>query len=70
MGSFELLYICLAALLWVFTILVFLAAVMSVIMKVFPKKDIGPDASVIAALSAAMHTLFPGSKITQIEEKK
>lgn len=70
MGSYELLYVCLAALLWVFTILLFLAAIMGIITKIFPKKDIGPDPAIVAAISASLHSIFPGSKITQIEEKK
>ena len=70
MESTELLLVCGAAFLWVFTILVVLALLMRIIIVFFPKKKDGADSAVIAALAAALHSVFPGGKITKIEEKK
>ena len=70
MESYELIYVCGTAFLWVFSILLLLALVIRVITLVFPEKQQGPDTAVIAALSAVLSSIFPGTKITQIEEKK
>ena len=70
MGSNELLFVCGAAFLWVFTILVVLALLMRLIIVFFPEKKSSTDSAVIAAVAAALHSAFPGTKITKIEEKK
>jgi hypothetical protein len=70
MESFELIYVCGTAFIWVFAILLLLAVAMRVIMLIFPEKQQGPDAAVIAALSVVLPFLYPGTKITEIEEKK
>lgn len=72
MESTELFLVCGAAFLWVFTILIVLALLMRIIIVFFPEKKISTEdtASVIAAVAAALHSVFPGTKITKIEEKK
>ena len=70
MESPDLLLVCGAALLWVFTILIVLALVMRLIILLFPQKESGPDFAVIAAISAAAHAVYPGARVTHIEEKQ
>ncbi len=65
----ELLLICAIAFLVVFLILALLAFVMRLIMLVFPEKVAGADSAIIAAVVAAVHTVFPGTKITKLEER-
>ena len=47
-----------------------LLLVMRLITLIFSEKQQGPDTAVIAALSVVLPSIFPGTKITQIEEKK
>jgi hypothetical protein len=70
MPSIELISVCATAFLWVFSILLLLAVVMRAITLIFPDKEVGPDTARIAALSVVLTSLFPGSKITKIEEKQ
>ena len=70
MESTELLFVCGAAFLWVFAILVVLALLMRLIIIFFPEKKSRTDSAVIAAVTAALHSVFPGTKIMKIEEKK
>ena len=70
MGSNELLAICGIAFLFVFVVLAVLALSMRPIILIFPEKKAGTDAAVVAALAASVQPVFPGSKITKIEEKK
>jgi hypothetical protein len=70
MESPELLVICGVAFFFVFALLAFLALIMRLIIFVFPEKMIKTDAAVIAAVSGAVQSVFPGTKITNIEEKK
>lgn len=70
MASLEFLRICGAAFLSVFTILIVLALVMRLIIIIFPEKKAGVDAEVVTALAASLQSVFPGTKITRLEEKK
>ena len=70
MDTPDLLSISLAAFVAVFLLLSFLALIMRLITGVFPKKESDADSSVIAALSTTMNTIYPGTKITKIEEVK
>lgn len=70
MVSHEFLLVCGTAFLWVFTILIVLALVMRFIILIFPEKKVGVDAEVVAALVTSLQSVFPGTKITRIEEKK
>lgn len=69
MGSNDLLAICGIAFLFVFVILAVLAFSMRLIILIFPEKKFGVDAAVVASLAAAVQKVFPGTKITKIEEK-
>lgn len=70
MSSSELFIICGVAFLFVFVILSVLSFSMRLIILIFPEKKIGGDAAVVAALATAVNRIFPGTKITQIEEKR
>ena len=70
MDSPDLINVCATAFLWVFSILLLLSIVMRLITIVFAEKSRDPDTAVVAALSAVLTSLFPGTKITRIEEKK
>jgi len=70
METTELYMICGIAFLVVFIILVLLAFLMRIVMHIFPEKvaEIGP--AMIAAVAATVQTIFPGTKMTKLEEKK
>jgi hypothetical protein len=68
MASPDLLSICVAAFVGVFLLLSILAAIMRLILVVFPEKKAGSDAMVIAAVSTALQSLYPGTRITKVEE--
>ena len=71
----KLLWICISSFTGVFTILAFLAVTMKVITLIFPAaKKAGPagpdDAAVYAAISSTYARLYPGTKVSKIEEIK
>jgi hypothetical protein len=70
METIELYVICGLAFLVVFIILVFLAFLMRIIMLIFPEKVAEIDSVMIAAVAATVQTIFPGTKITKLEERK
>ena len=70
MPSYELLFVCISAIVAVFFLLAMLALVMRLIMAVFPEKVLESDSAYIAAIASVMSTLFPGTKITKVEEIK
>lgn len=70
MESNGLIQICVIAFLMVFVILSVLAAAMRLIIVIFPEKAAATDAAMVAAVTAAVQTVFPGTKVTTIEEQK
>jgi hypothetical protein len=70
MPSNELLLICLSAFAVVFFLLAILAVVMRLIMAIFPEKVVFSDSVYIAAMASVVSTLYPGTKITKVEEIK
>lgn len=71
MESLNLLTTCGAALLAVFALLSLLAVVMRLILVVFPARPAAlprADAAVYAAITSAVHTLYPGASVTKLEE--
>jgi hypothetical protein len=69
MESTNLFLICGVSFLMVFFILILLALSMRLIIFLFPEKKATTDAAIIAALTATMQNLFPGTNVTKIEEK-
>ena len=77
MSDFGLMAICATAFSAVFLLLGFLAVVMHYIMEIFPENEIAMtlpagniDQAVLAAISAAAGSAYPGLKVLKIEEKK
>jgi len=70
MQSSELYTICISAFLAVFVLLTFLAVIMRLIMVVFPARKITDDAAMVAAVTTVMQNLYPGTKVTKVEEIK
>ena len=66
----SLLAICSIAFVAVFVLLAFLAAVMQLITAAFPLEDAPTDPAVVAAISGAVVTLYPGAEVTKLEETK
>ena len=70
MQSVELVVICGVAFLMVFVILAILALMMRLIIIIFPKKIAVSDPAMVAAVAAAVQAVFPGTKLTDVEEMK
>lgn len=68
MGSPELLVICISAFIAVFVLLAVLAVVMRLIIIIFPQKTPVGDTAMLAAVASVAATLYPGTKITKVEE--
>jgi len=68
MESPDLLIICASAFIAVFVLLAFLAIVMRIITVLFPQKAASTDAVAIAAVASVISTLYPGTRITKVEE--
>ncbi|MBU1319073.1 MAG: hypothetical protein KKH67_07745 [candidate division Zixibacteria bacterium] len=66
----ELVVVCISAFAAVFVLLSILAFVMRLILVVFPERESGGDATMIAAVASALSTVYPGTRITKIEEIK
>jgi hypothetical protein len=64
----DLLVVSLSAFAAVFLLLSFLAVVMRVLIAMYPEKTEGLDAATVAAISAAAAYVFPGTKVTKVEE--
>ena len=61
---------CLIAMAAVFTLLGLLAAVMRMITAVFPVRDAEIDSTVVAVVSTAVASIWPGARVTRIEEER
>jgi len=70
MQSVDLVVICGVAFLMVFVILAFLALMMRLIILIFPEKKVVSDPAMVAAIAAAVQTVYPGTKLTNVEEIK
>ena len=66
----DLLVISLSAFVAVFLLLSFLAVVMRILIAAFPEKVGSIDSATIAAVTAAAAYVFPGTKVTKVEEIK
>ncbi len=66
----SLVFISIIAFFMVFLILAVLALVMRLIISIFPEKKVQIDSATMAALTAAVQSIFPGTKITRVKEEK
>lgn len=70
MESNELLWVCFAAFVADALLLGFLALVMRLVMALFPQREDRSDGAVVAAIASVLRSVYPGSKITKVEEIK
>ena len=68
MASIDLFMICVVAFAAVFVLLAILALLMRIIVSLFPQRITESDPALVAAVSSTYHSLFPGTKVTRIEE--
>lgn len=70
MGFSDLFSVCISALVVVFIILTALALFMRLIIILFPDNSGDDDKAVFAVIASVMNRIYPGTKITKIEEVK
>lgn len=73
MDSNQLLFICLSALVAVFVLLTVLAVTMRILIAIFPEtldKLAKSDAAVLAAITTVAASIYPGMRVTRVEEEK
>ncbi len=70
MGSADLLMVCISAFSAVFVLLGLLALAMRGLIAVFPAKAATSDPALLAVLTSVVSAVFPGSKITRVEEER
>jgi hypothetical protein len=68
MPSPELWLICLTAFCAVALLLSILAGIMRLILTIFPYREKTTDAMMIAAVASAVTSLYPGTRLTRVEE--
>lgn len=61
---------CLIALAAVFSLLGLLASIMWLITTLFPVRETAADSVVVAAISTAVASIWPGARVIRIEEEK
>ena len=61
--------VCGLALLVVFGLLAFLALVMHFLTVLFPERKESADPAVTVAISATVASIFPGTRVTRIQEE-
>jgi hypothetical protein len=66
----SLITICSIAFVSVFTLLACLALVFRATTELFPVRQRGLDAAVVAAISSAVAAALPGARVTKIEEER
>ena len=60
---------CLIAMVAVFSLLGLLALIMWLITTLFPVREGKIDSTVVAAITTAVASVWPGAKVTRIEEE-
>ncbi len=61
---------CLIALISVFILLGSLALIMKLITAVFPDRAASMDPVLVAAISTTVASIYPGARVTRIEEER
>jgi len=54
----------------VFVLLAFLAVVMQLITMVFPERAATVDAVLVSAITSVVASVYPGARVTRIEEER
>jgi len=70
MPSPELWLVCLTAFCAVAALLTLLAGIMRLILTIFPYKEEATDAVVLAAVASVVQSIYPGTRVTKVEELK
>ena len=73
MNSHQLVFVCLSSLMAVFVLLALLAVTMRALVAIFPETldKLGKsDVALLAAITTAVATLYPGMTVTRVEEEK
>lgn len=65
----NLLTACGIAFLAVFVLLSLLAGMMQIITRLFPERSSSVESSLVAAITSSVAFLYPGARVTKIEEK-
>ena len=65
----NLLTACGIAFLAVFLLLSLLAGMMQLITRLFPERSLSVESSLVAAITSSVAFLYPGARVTKIEEK-
>ena len=65
----NLLTACGIAFLAVFCLLTLLAGMMQLITILFPERKTSVDSGLVAAITSSVATIYPGARVTRIEEK-
>ena len=68
MQSPELWLVCITAFCAVGLLLAVLAGLMRLILTIFPQKDNATDAMMLAAVASVVTAVYPGSRITKVDE--
>lgn len=66
----ELIYICGLAFFVVILLLAFLSIIIRLILVLFPASDAKSDPALIAAITSSYSVMYPGTKISKMEELK
>lgn len=69
MPAISILSACGVAFVAVFVLLSFLALVMHVLTLTFPQKQVRIDPMLIAAITSTVSSIYPGARVTRVEEK-
>lgn len=68
MDEVSLLHACLIAFSAVMIILSFLAGAIHLITAIFPDRPPKTDPAMVAAITATVESIYPGARVTRIEE--
>jgi hypothetical protein len=70
MNEPSLLLVCLVSAAAVFGLLALLAALMQLLRLIFPHRpEAGGNEAVLAAITSAVSAVYPGMRVTRVEEK-
>ena len=69
MDATNLFSACLIALISVFSLLGLLAVIMEMITALFPNRERALDPVLVAAISTTVASVYPGARVTRIEEE-
>lgn len=66
----ELWLVCITAFCAVAILLSLLAGIMRLILTIFPYREEATDTAMIAAVASVVQSIYPGTRVTKVEEIK